>query len=81
MKRESFEDEAFLQQSRISEDEALFPSEKKSTRRGVLWYLRILLEIGMAATIVFLLFLRPTTTTEHIRKTPVPNCMFVLQNY
>jgi hypothetical protein len=38
--------------------------------------MRIMVEVAMAATIVFLLFFRPVPERKTIRRTPVPQRMF-----
>ncbi len=46
-------------------------------RRRVVGYLRIVLEIAMAATIAYLLIAKPfVVSRETIRRTPVPRCTF-----
>ena len=70
------EEEAFLTQS-LDDDEPSSSSESQkrggSRRRVVTAYLRVILEIAMAATIVYLLVAKPfVVQRETIRKTPVP---------
>jgi hypothetical protein len=78
------EEQAFLPQAGFREDaNADGPSEQptrhKSRRRQVTWWLRLLLDIGMAVTIVYLLVFKPfVVSRETIRRTPVPRCTFTL---
>ena len=76
------EGEAFLRPGAREDDVADSLMERQ--RRGgsnprkweVSWYLRLLLEVAMAATIVYLLVFKPfVVTREAIWKTPVPQCM------
>lgn len=68
------EQASFLPHSpRDSQDAVAASAERNSKRRKTTWYLRLLLDIAMAATIIFLLFFRsPPRNT--IRRTPVPTC-------
>ncbi|ORY17589.1 hypothetical protein BCR34DRAFT_22113 [Clohesyomyces aquaticus] len=69
----SEEGEAFLSESRASEDASTsVPELRGSRRRGAIWYLRILVEVAMAVAIVFLLFSHSKPARETIRTTPVP---------
>ena len=70
------EEEAFLSQP-LDDDAPSSSSESQerggSRRRVVTAYLRVMLEIAMAATIVYLLVAKPfVVQRETIRKTPVP---------
>lgn len=57
---------------RDSEDAAASAADRSSTRRKTTtWYLRLLLDVAMAATIIFLLFFR-SPSRDTIRRTPVP---------
>src|SRR6187402_134520 len=74
----SEEGEAFLPQTRASEDASTtVPDLQNSRKRGVMWYLRILLEVTMTVTIVFLLSSKSQTTLtrETIRRSPIPRRM------
>jgi hypothetical protein len=66
------ENEAFLDDSEGSEHGATPSKALHNTRRGVTWYLRIIMEIAMAATIAYLLLFRPPTHPT-LQRTPVPN--------
>jgi hypothetical protein len=77
------EEQAFL--SRPSEDGAVDspssvsenqkPNSSNGRRRKVIGYLRLVLEIAMASTIVYLLVFKPfIVTRETIRRTPIPPC-------
>jgi hypothetical protein len=69
------EGQAFLPISRNSEDVPTPLRESRETRWRVWWHLRILLELAMATTIIFLLFFRSVPERHTIRKTPVPQRM------
>ena len=84
-KREADEEgEAFLHvpQSGSSESVAADPSTERPWHggrngrgRGPTWYLRLLLEISMAVTIVYLVVAKPfIVSRETIRLSPVPRC-------
>jgi len=68
------EGQAFLSDSRDSEDASTPLRESRASRWRVWWHLRILFEVAMAATIIFLLFFRPVPERQTIRNTPVPQC-------
>lgn len=68
----SEESEAFLTESGNTKSEHV-PTTR--TGRGVIWYLRIVLELAMAATILFLLFQPLPSDERALRKSPVPQCM------
>jgi hypothetical protein len=69
------EAEAFLDSPRDNEHVPITITQKKSTWAKSWSYIRIALEIAMAATIVFLLFFRaPPSRT--IRRSPVPDRTF-----
>lgn len=74
MKHEIDEEESFLSESRGSEELPTSGTGDKhrSFARAKWCYPRLLLEIGMAAAIVYLLLRAPPD--QHIRKTPVPQC-------
>lgn len=75
MKNERDEEaEAFLRESSESEDVPTTINNERSVWARSRSYIRLLLEISMAATIVFLLFFR-APATKAIRRTPVPDCM------
>ncbi|KAF3915341.1 hypothetical protein AA313_de0205100 [Arthrobotrys entomopaga] len=65
------EGQAFLPSSRNSEEDAprLLLERPK---RGLLWYLRLLLEFGMAVTIVVFIAAKPYCGRGTIRRSPVP---------
>ncbi|EGX44190.1 hypothetical protein AOL_s00210g62 [Orbilia oligospora ATCC 24927] len=65
----SEEGQAFLSSDRGSED-ALW--QKRTEKRGISWYLRLFLEIAMAATIVGLLVWNSYLGRDTIKRTPVP---------
>lgn len=77
MKHEHNEEaEAFLDQPQDGEQVPTVPTRKRSTWALSWSYIRVVLEIAMAATIVFLLFFRaPPSRT--IRRSPVPDCMSI----
>lgn len=72
------EEEAFL--GRPSDERTANPADTSSGSEGgkgkrALGYLRILLEIAMAATIAYLVIFKPfVVSRETIRRTPVPKC-------
>jgi hypothetical protein len=74
MKHEdSGEAEAFLDHPQNGEDVANTMNKRRSNWTRSWFYIRLVLEIAMAATIVFLLFFRaPPSRT--LRRTPVPDC-------
>lgn len=46
-----------------------------SRKRGVVWWLRLVLELAMAGTIVYLLVAKPLVASRGtLRRTPVPEC-------
>ncbi|RVD89735.1 uncharacterized protein DFL_000728 [Arthrobotrys flagrans] len=65
----SEEGQAFLSSDRSSED-ALW--QKRPEKRKISWYLRLFLELAMAATIVVLLVLNSYQGRDTIKRTPVP---------
>ncbi|KAF3132954.1 hypothetical protein TWF703_007093 [Orbilia oligospora] len=65
----SEEGQAFLSSDRGSED-ALW--QKQTEKRGISWYLRLFLEVAMAATIVGLLVWNSYLGRDTIKRTPVP---------
>jgi hypothetical protein len=77
-KREADEEEqAFLPQpgSNSTDHDASDAAIDNGPRRGWAWYLRLLLELAMAATIGYLVVFKPfVVTRETIRRTPVPRC-------
>jgi hypothetical protein len=76
MKTEHDEEaEAFLDEPLDSEDVSTIATKKRSLWARSRSYIRLFIEIGMAATIVFLLFFRaPPSRT--LRRSPVPDCTF-----
>jgi hypothetical protein len=79
MKHEADEEEqAFLPQSSEDGTASSSPDSQrgsgtKSRRRQVIGYLRLLLEIAMAVTIICLVVFKPfVVARETIRRTPVP---------
>ncbi|CAI6252579.1 unnamed protein product [Periconia digitata] len=66
------EEQAFLSDERSSEDVPIKPSENKAFGWRSMFNPRLLLELSMAATILVLIVLWPSTRGT-IRKTPVPN--------
>ena len=68
------EGQAFLSSDRSSEEVRWQLSEKQPEKRKATWYLRLVLEIAMAITIVVLLAGEPYRK-DTIRRTPVPRCM------
>jgi hypothetical protein len=76
MKTEHDEEaEAFLDQPHERDHVPTTATKKRSIWTRSWPYVRLFLEIAMAATIVFLLFFRaPPTRT--LRRSPVPDCMF-----
>lgn len=77
LENHEFEEEkqAFLPQSRADEHGSSSPIESRGARKPVTWYLRLLFELVMASTIVFLLFFRPSSTRGSLRRSPVPQRM------
>jgi hypothetical protein len=67
------ENESFLHSSRQSEDGTIRYMENKSPRHRMIGYMRIFFELAMAAAIVFLVFSRPSSAVNKIRRTPVPD--------
>lgn len=75
------EQQTFLPKSESNEDVAtgfstvcLKCDANNPRKRGVIWYLRLFLEVAMAATIVYLLVAKPLIVSrETLRRTPVPN--------
>jgi len=68
------EAEAFLDQPHDGENTPTITTRKISTWVPSWSYIRVVLEIAMAATIVFLLFFRGSPSRT-IRRSPVPDCM------
>jgi hypothetical protein len=76
MKTEHDEEaEAFLDEPLESEDVPITATKKRSVWERSRPYIRLFVEVGMAATIVFLLFFR-APPSKTLRRTPVPDCMF-----
>jgi hypothetical protein len=74
MKHEdSGEAEAFLDHPQNGEDVANTTNKRRRNWTRSWFYIRLVLEIAMAATIVFLLFFR-TPPSRTLRRTPVPDC-------
>jgi hypothetical protein len=65
------ENESFL--PRHSDDIPTRHVEERSSRQQIIELVRILLEVGMAATIVFLLVSRSSSKGTRIRRSPVPD--------
>jgi hypothetical protein len=80
MKTEHDEEaEAFLDQPHQGDHVPTPATKKRSIWTQSRSYIRLFLEIAMAATIVFLLFFRaPPSRT--LRRSPVPDCMFTLDD-
>jgi hypothetical protein len=73
MKTEHDEEaEAFLE-SRGSEDLPTIANRKNNMWKQSWTYIRVLVELAMAVTIVYLLFFR-APPSRNIRKSPVPEC-------
>lgn len=70
------EAEAFLRESSENEDVPATLNSKPTAWARSRSYIRLFLEIAMAATIVFLLFFR-APPTKALRRTPVPDCTFM----
>lgn len=70
------EAEAFLRDSSESENTPAPMNNERTAWARSRSYIRLVLEIAMAATIIFLLFFR-APATKALRRTPVPDCMFV----
>jgi hypothetical protein len=73
------EEEAFLPQPSedgvVPDSRSNTPERSGTKRKQVTGYLRILLEIFMAATIAYLVVFKPfIISRETIRRTPVPQC-------
>ncbi|KAL2021439.1 hypothetical protein VTK56DRAFT_7192 [Thermocarpiscus australiensis] len=69
------EEQAFLPESKSNGNVGSeCSSECRRQQRGLTWYLRLLLEIAMAATIVYLVVFKPFVVVgrQTIRRTPVP---------
>jgi hypothetical protein len=86
-KRESDEEEqTFLPKLESNEDVAtgfstvcLKCDANNPRKRGLVWYLRLFLEIAMAATLVYLLVAKPLVVSRHtLRRTPVPDCRLAI---
>ncbi|KXX79402.1 hypothetical protein MMYC01_204047 [Madurella mycetomatis] len=77
---ETDEEQAFLPGPRYTKDldadstlECQRHGGSNLQKRALAWYLRLLVEIGMAATIIYLLVFKPfVVERETIRRTPVP---------
>ena len=69
------EGQAFLSDRRSSQDVPIVSSERKGLRWIALFNPRLFLELSMAAAILVLIVLWPSTKETANRKTPVPNCM------
>lgn len=73
-KHEADEEEQTFLPKAINSDHAELGDHRPRTR-GAAWYLRLILEIAMAATIVYLIVAKPLIASRPtLRRTPVPQC-------
>jgi hypothetical protein len=74
MKTEHDEEaEAFLEQPHASEDIPTATNRKLNIWARSRTYIRLLVEVAMALTIVYLLFFR-APPSRNLRRSPVPEC-------